>query len=299
MKDTMKITGSITALVTPFRNGQVDYDALDRLVDRQVAAGTDWLAACGTTGEAPTLSAEEQDKVITRVAQRARGRCPVMAGTGTYDTASTVARTRRAAELGAQAVLIVTPYYNRPSQAGLLQHFAAASQATKLPVVLYNVPARTGVHLSNETIAALRKNHDNIVALKDASNSTEHVTDLLGRCDIDVLSGDDVLTLAMMSLGAVGVISVLSNLVPQLMKTLVTSAAAADLTSARIAHRKVQDLAQTLATCGPNPVPIKTAMAMCGLIQEEFRLPLCAADSEARARITAMLRRHEIGRIST
>ncbi|MCI0493328.1 MAG: 4-hydroxy-tetrahydrodipicolinate synthase [Planctomycetes bacterium] len=294
-KNDVNIRGSITALVTPFRNGQVDGDALDRLVDRQIAAGTDWLAACGTTGEAPTLTEEEQETILTRVLARSNGRCPVMAGTGTYDTASTVRRTRRAAELGAQAALIVTPYYNRPTQAGMFQHFAAIAKETTIPIVLYNVPARTGVHLANDTVVKLRKEFPSIVALKDASNSTEHVTDLLARCDIDVLCGDDALTLAMMAQGAVGVISVLSNLLPQLMKSLVSAAASGQFDAARAHHRRVSDLAHGLARCGPNPLPIKTAMAMCKLIQEEFRLPLCTLDAEQRTAIQQLLRRHEVG----
>lgn len=289
------ISGSITALVTPFRGGQVDFEALDRLVDRQIAADTDWLAVCGTTGEAPTLTEEEQQKILTRVVGRANGRCPVMAGTGTYDTASTVRRTRRAGDLGAQAALIVTPYYNRPSQSGLFQHYAAVATESKIPIILYNVPPRTGVHLANDTVVRLRKEFPNIVGLKDASNSTEHVTDLLGRSDIAVLCGDDALTLAMMSLGAVGVISVLSNLLPQLMKSLVASALAGEFQTARTHHRKVHDLAHSLARCGPNPVPIKTAMALCGLLVEEFRLPLCTVEADARTTIQQLLRRHEIG----
>jgi 4-hydroxy-tetrahydrodipicolinate synthase len=291
---TASVRGSITALVTPFRNGQVDGEALDRLVDRQIAAGTDWLAVCGTTGEAPTLSEREQEEILTRVVARSRGRCPVMAGTGTYDTASTVRRTRRAEELGAQAALIVTPYYNRPTQAGLYQHFAAVAKETALPIVLYNVPARTGVHLANDTAVKLRKEFAHVVALKDASNSTEHVTELLARCDIDVLCGDDALTLAMMAQGAVGVVSVLSNLLPQLMKSLVTDAAAGQWDAARAHHRRISDLALGLARCGPNPLPIKTAMALCNLIHEEFRLPLCPLEAESRAAITLLLRRHEV-----
>ena len=298
-KSDVMIRGSITALVTPFRSGEVDYVALDRLVDRQIAAGTDWLAACGTTGEAPTLAQEEQEKILTRVLSRANGRCPVMMGTGTYDTTTTMARTRRASELGAQAALIVTPYYNRPSQAGLFQHFAAVAKESAIPIVLYNVPARTGVHLANDTVVRLRKEFPNIVALKDASNSTEHVTDLQSRSDITVLCGDDALTLPMMSLGAVGVISVLSNLLPQLMKSLVTAAASGDLQNARGYHRKVHDLAHNLARYGPNPVPIKTAMALCGLLQEEFRLPLCAMEAEARSMLQQQLRRHEIGGLTS
>lgn len=291
----VKIRGSITALVTPFRNGQVDGEALDRLVDRQVAAGTDWLAVCGTTGEAPTLTEQEQEEILARVRARSKGRCPVMAGTGTYDTASTIRRTRRAAELGAQAALIVTPYYNRPTQAGLFQHFAAVARETTIPIVLYNVPVRTGTHLANDTIVRLRRDFPAIAAIKDASNSTEHMTELLTRCDIDVLCGDDALTLSMMAQGAIGVISVISNLLPQLMKSLVTAIDAGDLQSARGYHRKISDLTHGLARCGPNPLPIKTAMALRGLVKEEFRLPLCPLEADLRTAIQELLRRHEVG----
>lgn len=295
MQANMKINGSITALVTPFRAGEVDFEALDCLVDRQVAAGSDWLAVCGTTGEAPTLSEQEQEQILTRVVARSKGRCLVMMGTGTYDTASTIRRTRRAAELGAQAALVVTPYYNRPSQAGLFQHFAAVAKESEIPIVLYNVPSRTGVHLANDTVVRLRKEFPQIVAIKDASNTTEHVTDLVSRSDITVVCGDDALTLAMMSLGASGVISVISNLVPELMKSLVVAAASGDFASARTYHRKVQDLASNLARFGPNPVPIKTAMALSGLIQDEFRLPLCGVEADAQSAIDQLLRRHEVG----
>lgn len=291
----MQISGSITALVTPFRSGQVDYEALDKLVDRQIAAGTDWLAVCGTTAEAPTLSDEEQEKILTSVLGRAKGRCPVMAGTGTYDTAQTVRRTQRAQQIGAHAALVVTPYYNRPPQAGLFQHYAAVAGATTLPIVLYNVPPRTGVHLANDTVVQLRKEFSNIVALKDASNTTEHVTDLLMRSDIKILCGDDALTLPMMTLGAVGVISVLSNLLPQLIKALVKAVEERDYEAARTHHRKIADLSTALARVGPNPVPIKTAMARCGLIKDEFRLPLCSAEPQALAAVEQLLRRHEIG----
>ena len=291
----MKFSGVITALVTPFRSGQVDYDALSGLVDAQLAAGVDALAVCGTTGEAPTLSENEQEEILGHIVARTQGRCPILAGTGTYDTASTVRRTKRAAQLGADAALIVTPYYNRPSQSGLFQHFAAVAGQCNLPIVLYNVPARTGVHLADDTVIRLRKEFPHIVALKDASNSTDHVSDLLARSDIVVLSGDDALTFPMMCLGATGVISVLSNLVPQWMKSLIVAVTAGDFECARGLHRRIHDLAQCLARCGPNPVPIKTAMALCGMVQEEFRLPLCPMDAEARNTLQQALRRHEIG----
>jgi 4-hydroxy-tetrahydrodipicolinate synthase len=288
------IRGLMTALVTPFRDGEVDFASMEKLVDRQIDAGVDWLVPCGTTGESPTLAEEEHERILETVIARAAGRRPVMAGTGTNNTATTIRCTRRAAELGASAALIVTPYYNRPTQEGLFRHYAAVAESAELPIVLYNVLVRTGVHLTNDTVVRLRGKFPHIVALKDASGTMDNVTDLLARCDIAILCGDDALTLPMMSLGAVGVISVLSNLVPALMKSLVDSAATANIAAARTYHRKVFDLAMGLARLGPNPVPIKTAMAARGMIREEFRLPLCPLDSESRTGVERLLRRHEI-----
>ncbi len=290
------LRGVMTALVTPFQNGDVDFAAMQRLIEAQIAAGVDWLVPCGTTGESPTLSESEHQEVLKTVITRVAGRRPVMAGTGTNNTATTIQNTRHAAQLGASAALIVTPYYNRPTQEGLFRHYAAVAESVDLPIVLYNVPVRTGVHLHNDTIVRLREKYPNIAAIKDASGSVDHVTDLLARCDITVLSGDDVMTLPMMHLGAVGVVSVLSNLVPSVMKSLVDAVSAADQIASRTLHRKVNDLAVALARFGPNPLPIKTAMALCGMIREEFRLPLCPLDGEARSAIERLLRRHEIGK---
>ena len=291
-KETFR--GLMTALVTPFRDGEVDFAAMDKLVGLQIDEGVDWLIPCGTTGESPTLAENEHERILETVIARAAGRRPVMAGTGTNNTATTIRHTRRAAELGASAALIVTPYYNRPTQEGLFRHYAAVAESAELPIVLYNVPVRTGVHLTNDTVVRLREKFPHIVALKDASGTVDNITELLARCDITVLSGDDALTLSMMSLGAVGVISVLSNLVPALMKSLVEAAASGRFAAARTYHRKVHDLAVGLARLGPNPVPIKTAMAACGMIRGEFRLPLCPLDSESRTGIERLLRRHEI-----
>lgn len=288
------LRGLMTALVTPFRDGEVDFAAIEKLVDRQIDAGVDWLVPCGTTGESPTLTEAEHERILETVIARAAGRRPVMAGAGANNTTTTIRCTRRTAELGASAALIVTPYYNRPSQEGLFRHYAAVAESVELPIVLYNVPVRTGVHLSNDTVVRLREKFPNIVALKDASGTVDHVTDLLARCDIAVLCGDDALTLPMMSLGALGVISVLSNLVPALMKSLVDAAASGNFAAARTYHRKVHDLAVGLARFAPNPVPIKTAMALRGMIREEFRLPLCPLDGEGRTGVERLLRRHEI-----
>ena len=286
--------GSMTAMVTPFRGGAIDWPRVDAAIERQVEASTDWVVACGTTGESPTLSRAERDQLIARVVARVNGRCGVMVGAGTNSTASTIELTRAAANAGADAALLVTPYYNLPTQDGLFRHFAAVSEAVDLPLVLYDVPGRTGVRLTNDVVVRLREAFPNIVAIKDATGDVDRVTDLLARCDIAVLSGDDALTWPMMALGATGVISVVANLVPELMRSLVTAARGAEYEDARRYHRKVDDLAKGLSALGPNPIPIKTAMAIAGMIDEEFRLPLCRLDAGAASEIERLLRRHEI-----
>ena len=294
LKMKTPLRGAMTALVTPFHDGEVDWPRLDDLVDRQIDAGIDWLVPCGTTGEAPTLTAEEHARILETVVRHAAGRRPVMAGTGTNNTATTIRQTRQAATLGADAALVVTPYSNRPTQEGLYRHYAEVADAVELSIVLYNVPIRTGVTIANDTIVRLREKHANIVAVKDATGSVDAMTDLIARCDIAVLSGDDSLTWPFMALGAVGVISVIANLVPGLMKSLTAAALEGDMKSARAYHRKVYDLAVGLSRLGPNPLPIKTAMAVRGLIEEEFRLPLCPLDPEARKGVERVLRRHEL-----
>jgi 4-hydroxy-tetrahydrodipicolinate synthase len=287
----------MTALVTPFRGGEVDWPCLDKLVDRQIEGGTDWLVPLGTTGESPTLSSAERERLLDAVISRAAGRCPVMAGTGSNNTTETVERTRQAASAGVNAALVVTPCYNRPTPDGLFRHFAKVAESVDLPIVLYNVPVRTGVNLDNDTIVGLRKRFPNIVAIKDATGAVNNVTELSSRCDIAVFSGDDVLTWPLLALGGAGVISVVANLVPSLMRSLVDASFRGDTSAALQAHRKVYDLATGLGRFGPNPMPIKTAMALAGLIAEEFRLPLCELDDKARNEIADLLRRHEIQRV--
>lgn len=288
------LRGSMTALITPFRDGEVDFACLGRLVERQIAGGTDWLVPLGTTGETPVLSENERERILETVLTVTNKRRPIMAGTGTNSTKSTVEHSRRAAAMGADALLVVVPYYNRPTQEGMFRHFAAVAEAVDLPVVLYNVPARTGATLSNDTIARLRSGFANITAIKDATGSVEGMSELLSRCDIKVLSGDDTLTWPMMALGAVGAVSVISNLRPAWMKALVAAALAGDTSLALTNHRRVHDFASSIARFGPNPLPIKTAMAIVGLIEEEFRLPLCPLDAEARSGVERVLRRHEM-----
>lgn len=288
---TINLQGSMTALVTPFRGGDVDWACMEKLVDRQIGGGTDWLVPCGTTGESPTLTSAEHDRLLATVIARAGGRRPVMAGSGTNATTETIRRTRSAAAAGAQAALIVAPYYNRPTDEGLFRHYAAVAEAVDLPIVMYNVPIRTGVSISNDVIVRLRNQYPHIVGLKHATGSVDGVTDLLDRCDITVLSGDDNITWPLMALGARGVISVISNLRPSLMKALVDAGLSGDVTAARRHHGEVFALAAALGRFGPNPIPIKTAMALQGLCTEEFRLPLCPMEESARASLERLLRR--------
>ena len=291
---TTAMRGSMTALVTPFRDGEIDWPCLDKLVDRQITGGTDWLVPLGTTGESPTLTRAERDKLLDAVIARAAGRCPVMAGTGSNNTAEAVNRTKHAASAGANAALVVAPSYNRPTPEGLFRHFAKVAESVDLPIVLYNVPARTGINIDNDVVVRLREDFSNIIAIKDATGNVDNVTDLLSRCDIAVLSGDDSLTWPFMALGAVGVISVIANLAPSLMKSLVTAALEGNASNTLQIHRKVYDLAVGIGRYGPNPLPIKTALAINGLIEEEFRLPLCPLDADSRAGIERVLHRHEM-----
>jgi len=290
---TFSLRGAMTALVTPFKAGDLDEPALELLVERQVEGGIHWLVPCGTTGESPTLSDRERDRVLSIVLARAGGRCGVLVGAGCNSTASTIDRCRHAAGAGAHAVMLVAPYYNRPTQEGLFRHYAAVAEAVELPIVLYNVPGRTGVTIATDTVVRLREAFDHIVAIKDATGNLDGVTELLTRCDITVLSGDDTLTWPMLSVGGSGLISVVSNLCPNLLTSMV-EAGLARSQDGLVLHRKVFDLASALGRLGPNPLPIKTALAIRGLIEEEFRLPLCPLDREARVEIEQVLRRHEL-----
>jgi len=289
-----ELRGSMTALVTPFRDGEVDWKCLDELVERQIDGGVDWLVPCGTTGETPTLTKAEYERILSAVIARCAGRKPVLAGAGSNSTAETVRLVRSAESAGADAVLVVTPYYNRPSQEGLFRHYAKVAEASLLPNVLYNVPARTGVSLAVDTVVRLRQSFPNIMAIKHATGFVDGVTEIIERCDIIVLSGDDPITWPLMSLGAAGVVSVISNLVPELVKSLTDAALAGDMDRARRYHDRVHALAVGLAPFGPNPVPIKTAMAIAGLLREEFRLPLCALDERGHEGIERLLKTQDI-----
>ena len=285
----MKFQGVYTALVTPFRNGQIDTDALNRLVDEQVAAGVAGIVPVGTTGESPTLTYEEHEQVIRMVVARAQGKCQIIAGTGANCTREALEMTRRAKEDGAAATLQVTPYYNKPTQEGLYRHFSEVADKGGLPVVLYNVPGRAGVPIAETTVARLSKN-PMIAAIKEAGGSVDRVSAIKDLCDITILSGDDSLTLPMMAVGAEGIISVASNIIPADMVKMVSAFANGDLQTAMELHRRYYCLFrdQFVET---NPIPIKAAMAMAGMIAEEYRLPLCELGEGNRAKLEATLKR--------
>ena len=281
-------TGTYTALVTPFnRDGSVDDGKLRALVEWQIAEGVDGVVPVGTTGESPTLEYDEHHRVIGEVAQAAAGRIKVIAGTGANSTAEALMLTREALAQGVDATLQVCPYYNKPSQEGLYRHFSTVADLG-LPVVLYNIPGRSGREIAVETVARLA-GHGKIVAIKEAGGSVERVSAILDACGLTVLSGDDMLTLPMMSVGAQGVVSVASNLVPGLVGDLVRAATRGDLAAAGCLHARLYHLFRDLFI-DTNPVPVKCAMAMTGRIEEIYRLPLCETSDKVRQQLQQTLR---------
>ncbi|MDA0989885.1 MAG: 4-hydroxy-tetrahydrodipicolinate synthase [Verrucomicrobia bacterium] len=280
-------SGVYTAIVTPFtRNGAVDLEALARLINIQIEAGVDGIVPVGTTGESPTLDFEEHTNVIRATLAAAAGRVKVIAGTGGNATAEALHLTRLAQAAGADGTLQVTPYYNKPNQEGLYRHFSAVADVG-LPVVLYNVPGRTSREIAVETVARLAE-HPNVVAIKEAGGCAERVSEILAACRIQVLSGDDALTLPMMALGAEGVISVASNIIPGPIRELVHAALSGDWTKARGLHDHYFPLLEALFV-DTNPIPVKAAMAMQGLIEESYRLPMCAMSDALRERLRGVM----------
>lgn len=286
----MRFKGTMVALVTPFKGGHVDWDTLDRLVDFHLEAGTDALVPCGTTGESPTLSHEEHDAVIEAVIKRAAGKIPVIPGTGSNSTIEALRLTAHAAQAGADGALMVSPYYNKPTQEGLYRHFARVAEEVDIPIILYNIPGRCGVEIAPGTIARLRKAFPNIVGVKHATGRMDDASELSTLCDIDIISGDDSMTLPLMAIGGVGVISVIANIIPREMKALTDAALAGDFQKAMGLHRQLFALGKDMLSLEVNPIPIKTAMAMKGMLQEEFRLPLCPMASANREKLAASLK---------
>jgi len=285
------VAGAWTALVTPFSADglTVDLGRLEANIRAQAVAGMTGVVPCGTTGETPTLARDEWDMVVVRAIEVARaGGLRVMVGAGSYDTRTAINNHRRAADLGADAALHVCPYYNRPSAEGLRRHFEAIADAAELPVVLYDIPGRTGVRLTMDTIHALAA-HPRIVGIKDATGGLETAIRVLIETDLEVLSGDDPMTLPLMALGGAGVVSVLGNLEPGRVARLVQLMAEERLAEARELHAAVAPLAQALLGVGPNPVPVKTAMASRGEDTGAVRAPLVPLDAAASAMIAALV----------
>ena len=280
-------TGAYTALVTPFnRDGSVDYGALRALIAIQAEAGIDGIVPVGTTGESPTLDCDEHIKVIETTVQACKGRLKVIAGTGANSTAEALDLTRRAIDVGSEATLQVTPYYNKPNQEGLVRHFTALADLGK-PVVLYNVPSRTGREIAVATVEQLSR-HPQIVALKEAGGSIDRVSEIASRCGLTILSGDDSMTLPMMSVGAKGVISVVSNVAPGPVARMVGLALAGKWDEARELHLRYFRLFRDLFV-DTNPIPVKAALAMMGQIQEVYRLPLCETSADNKSQIRKAL----------
>ena len=280
-------SGSFVAIVTPFRDGSVDIERLESLVDFHADNGTDGIVPCGTTGESATMSHDEHELVIRTVVERGRGRVKVLAGTGSNNTAEAIRLTQFAQEVGADGALLITPYYNKPTQRGLVRHYEAIAAATDIPLVLYNVPGRTAVDMLPETIAECAS-IPNVVGVKEASGSVDRTVEILRRSDLAVLSGDDSLTLPLMLSGASGVISVAANLAPREVSDMTRHAAAGDYETARKIHLKLFPLFGGLFM-ETSPIPVKAAMGMLGLCRDEVRLPLTPLEEHNTPRLRSLL----------
>jgi 4-hydroxy-tetrahydrodipicolinate synthase len=283
-----QFAGVTVALITPFRSGEVDYAALGRLVSWHIEQGTDCLAPVGTTGESPTLDHEEHERVIATVVERAAGRIKIMPGTGSNSTREAIRLTKFARRAGADGALLVGPYYNKPTQEGYYRHFAAVAEAVDLPLVVYNIPGRTGSNILPETIARLAR-LPTIVAIKEATGSLDQASQIAALFELTILSGDDSLTLPLMSIGGRGVISVVGNIVPRTVKTMVAAFDAGRTGEAREWHRKLFPLCRDMLGAATNPIPLKTAMRLLGQDTGELRLPLCGMDAAGEARVRQTL----------
>jgi 4-hydroxy-tetrahydrodipicolinate synthase len=284
------LTGTYTAIVTPFRNGKIDTAALRRLIGRQIKAGVDGIVPVGTTGESPTLNYQEHIEVIARSVEFAAGKIKVMAGSGGNSTSEAVYLTGEAEKAGADSTLQVAPYYNRPTQEGLYQHFLEISRATKLPVILYNIPSRCGVEIAVETVRRLAVATPRIMAIKEAGGSTDRVSQLRAALGgrFSIFSGDDSLTVPFMALGAHGVVSVASNIIPKQIAQMVRACARGDFAAARRWHDRYYPIFKDLFI-ETNPVPVKAAAAMLGQMEAEYRLPLVPISAKNRATLKASL----------
>ncbi|MBU6283690.1 4-hydroxy-tetrahydrodipicolinate synthase [bacterium] len=282
-------TGSIVALATPFRGGRVDWAALDALIEAQVAAGQKGLVPCGSTGESATLTHEEHTEVVAFTVKRAAGRVPVIAGTGSNSTAEAIRLTREAERAGAQGALLISPYYNKPTQAGILAHYRAVAEATALPLIVYNIPGRTSSTIEPDTLARLGE-IPNVVGVKDSTGSLDRIMDTIAACgeSLAVISGDDSLTLPIVAMGGVGAISALANVVPGEMARLTDAAIAGRWDEARSLHFRLLPLMRA-AFLETNPIPVKAALAMLGRCADELRLPLLPMTAAPREKLRRVL----------
>jgi len=288
----MKLQGSFVALVTPYSKGEVDLPKVRELVEFHVKNGTAGICPVATTGEGPVLTHDEKANIIKAVVEVARGKALVFPGTGTYNTKETIEYTRMAKELGAEGALIVTPYYNKPTQEGLYRHYKAIAEAVTIPIMLYNVPGRTGVSMAPETTARLGL-IKNIVALKDASGNVEQVTQLRAISDIQILSGEDSLTFPILCLGGVGVVSVAANVIPKQIAEMTAAAVGGELTKARQIHDRYFELFKNLFI-ETNPIPVKIALKKMGMYNGEMRLPMCEMSAANEEKLEKTLRNCKI-----
>ena len=288
---SQRFQGSFVAMVTPFRNGKVDEAKLKELVELHIANGTDGLIPCGTTGEAPSLSHDEHHRVVEVVVEAARGRLKVVPGTGSYSTSDAIEMTKHAERAGAAGALVVNPYYNKPTQEGLYRHFRAVAESVAIPILVYNIQSRTAVNVETATLTRLVRDVKNIVGVKEASGSLDQMSQVIAACgpDFSVLSGDDNITLPLLAIGGSGVVSVIANIVPRETADLVHAALEGDWKRARDLHYRLFPLARA-AFLETNPIPIKEMMAMAGMLEPEFRLPMCRMSDANRDKLREIIK---------
>ncbi len=284
-------SGAMVALITPFQDGEVDYETLDELVRFQVQHGIDAIVPVGTTGESCTLSYAEHKKVIERVVKTVAGQIPVIAGTGSNSTAEAIELTEYAKKVGADASLQVCPYYNKPTQEGFYQHFKAIAEEVDLPMILYNIPGRCGAGLTTQTVVRLAE-LENVVGIKEATGSLDMASEIATSCELTILSGDDSLTLPICSVGGKGVISVVANIVPADVKAMTDLILQGDFVQARRWHQKLFALSKGLLTLASNPIPIKAAMAMLDMSSDELRLPMTPLEDSKKATLSQTLKEY-------
>ena len=287
--------GSFVALVTPFRNGKLDEAKVRELVELHASHGTDGIVPCGTTGESPTLSHDEHKRVVEVVIEAARGRLKVVAGTGSNSTAEAIDLTRHAERAGAAGAQVVNPYYNKPTQDGLYRHFRAVAETVAIPILVYNIQSRTAVNVETGTLERLVRDVKNVLGVKEASGSLDQMSQVIAACgpDFSVLSGDDNLTLPLLAIGGHGVVSVIANILPRETAEMVHAALEGDWKRARDLHYRLFPLARA-AFLETNPIPIKEAMAMAGMLEPEFRLPMCRMSDANRERLRAILTQYAL-----